>query len=236
VDDQADVLDTISLLLRLDGHHVRAFVSGREALEAVTVERPDLVITDLSMPAVSGWDVAQVVAQEAPGTPVIMLTGIGLAISAVEARDKGVAHVLHKPTDRETLRLAIDKVLSPTERVTSTLSVLVIDDSDDFRAAIALLLRSLGHVVVEASGVERARRHISSSSRIDVALLDVHLADGDPKEVLSLLRASRPAARAWVVSGSDVETMRTHVPDADLYIEKMELPDRLLNLSVTERE
>ena len=230
VDDQSDVLETIALLLRLDGHQVRAFTSGREAIDAVTTGRPDLVITDLSMPTTSGWDVAREVGLAAPGTPVIMLTGLGRAVAPHEARENGVALVLPKPAGRESLRKAIGSVLAQAEGAEPTLQILIIDDSPSFREAIALLVRTYGHHVVEASSVEEFRTVIHAGGRFDVALLDVHLEDGDPNDVQNELRAANPGIVTWAMSGSDVSTMRRLVPEADTYVEKVELPNRIFEL------
>lgn len=233
VDDQPDVLETVVLLLRLDGHKVLGFTNAPDALAAVSDVRPDLVITDLSMPELTGWDVAREVSRIAPGTPVIMLTGLGRAIPAHEAQANGVSCVVPKPPDRDMLREAIRSSLARPGTQRRSLRILVVDDSDGFRSAIVALLRAHGHDVDEADGAETARAAISDEVQFDVVLLDAHLHDGDPRAVCDDLRTAHPHTCVWAMSGSDVDTMRSLVPDADLHIPKIELSTRILDLGAT---
>ena len=235
VEDQADVLESIALLLRLDGHHVRPYTTGQDAVESVSRERPDVVITDLSMAAMSGWEVAREIGRVAPRTPVIMLTGLGRDIPPEETRAHGVSLVVPKPPDRATLRNALTRVLTvdgavPPVAPAKPARILIVDDSAGFRAAVALLLKSRGHGVLEADGVAEASRLIRSGSRVDIAMIDAHLPDGDPNQVVGDLRIAYPAVSIWAMSGSDLDTIRKLVPDANVHIEKLEVPARVSEL------
>ena len=230
VDDQADVLESIALVLSLDGHRIRTFTSGKDAVESAAHDRPDVVITDLSMEPMSGWDVAHEIGRVTPGVPVVMLTGLGRSIPPDEARAHGVSLVVPKPPDRLTLRDALISALNLAEPPAGPARVLIVDDSAGFRAAIALLLRSRGHEIIEADGVAEACRLIRSGVRIDTAFIDAHLADGDPNQVLSELRGAQPAIWIWAMSGSEVGTIRRLVPQADVHIEKIDLPLRISDL------
>jgi hypothetical protein len=66
-----------------------------------------------------------------------------------------------------------------------------------------------------------------------VVLLDAHLHDGDPRAVCDDLRTAHPHTCVWAMSGSDVDTMRSLVPDADLHIPKIELSTRILDIGAT---
>ena len=233
VDDQPDVLETVVQLLQLDGHKVRSCTNARDALAAVSDVRPDLVITDLSMPELTGWDVAREVSRIAPGTPVIMLTGLGRAIPAHETQANGVACVVPKPPDRDKLRAAISSSLARPGNHRRSLRILIVDDSDGFRGAMAVLLRAHGHVVVEADGTVAARAAISNDVQFDMVLLDAHLGDGDPRDVCDDLRRAHPRTRVWAMSGSDVETIRSLVPGADVHVAKIDLPTSLSDIGAT---
>jgi signal transduction histidine kinase/CheY-like chemotaxis protein len=226
VDDQADVLETIAILLRLDGHEVRSFTAGRDALESANVRKPDVLITDLSMAPMSGWDVARAFKRDAPGTPVIMLTGLGREITLEEASANGVSLVISKPPDRETLRRALVAAVSTAE-LQVPVQVLIVDDSAGFRAAMSLLLKAQGHEVTEADGVQMAIELINGTRKIELALIDAHLPDGDSNVVVDALRTADPATAIWAMSGSDVDTIQKRVIGADVYIEKLDLPSRI---------
>jgi CheY-like chemotaxis protein len=84
-------------MLRVDGHQVTAAASGAEALERLAAEPFDLMITDLGMPGLSGWELADTVRNRYPDLPVVLATGWGAAIDQEEAEAHGVRAVLAKP-------------------------------------------------------------------------------------------------------------------------------------------
>ena len=75
VDDEPKVSGLLVDLLALSGHTVRRAEGGSEGLALLERERYDLVLTDLAMPGMTGWQVAQAVKSRWPDLPVILLTG-----------------------------------------------------------------------------------------------------------------------------------------------------------------
>ena len=86
--------------------------NAREALEAITREPFDVVLTDLGMPEVSGEDVARAVRRPAPSTPVVVLTGWADQLEAEGAALEGVDRVLAKPVLLSTLATTLAEVCS----------------------------------------------------------------------------------------------------------------------------
>ena len=74
----------------------------------------DLVLTDLSMPGMSGWEVAGRIQSDAPGLPVVLVTGS--TISEQQIRSSGVAGVVHKPFEIKELLTTISTVLRQRAR------------------------------------------------------------------------------------------------------------------------
>ena len=70
---------------------------GAAAIAQLRAEPFDVVFTDLAMPLVSGWQVAQAVKEIAPLMPVVLVTGFGVELSAEERQTHGVDMVLVKP-------------------------------------------------------------------------------------------------------------------------------------------
>jgi signal transduction histidine kinase len=79
------------------GHKVRLAGNGQEALSMFEREGADLVITDLSMPGLSGWQVAEGVKKQNPNVPVILVSGWAIQQDEPRIRESGVDRVLQKP-------------------------------------------------------------------------------------------------------------------------------------------
>ena len=105
VDDEADNLDVLREVLELEGHEVATARSGPEALARIDAgERFDLVLCDVGMPEMSGWQVARELALRSPGPAVWMLTGWANEIGDSDPRLRTVRGVLAKPLDLDRLR------------------------------------------------------------------------------------------------------------------------------------
>lgn len=112
-DDDPAVLKMIEGLLSFDGHQVVSVADGREALDRFRPDRFDLVITDRSMPEVTGDEVALTLSRTAPEVPVVLLTGYGDIMNAAQERPEGVAMVLGKPIGIKDLRAALARLEIP---------------------------------------------------------------------------------------------------------------------------
>jgi signal transduction histidine kinase/ActR/RegA family two-component response regulator len=112
VDDEEEVAGVLSELLSDEGHRVRVADNGDKAISLLEKHGFDLVITDLGMRGVTGWEVASAAKRTNPGLPVIMLTGWVDSVLGTEAQRPAVDMVLSKPTKRDGLVRAIAEVLS----------------------------------------------------------------------------------------------------------------------------
>ena len=110
VDDEEEVGTVLGDVLTTGGHRVVVLTDGGEAIARFRAEPFDLVFTDLAMPRVSGWQVAQAVKEIAPAVPVVLVTGFGVELSAEERQIHGVDLVVVKP-------LKIQDVLDVVARV-----------------------------------------------------------------------------------------------------------------------
>lgn len=115
VDDQRDAAHALSELLRVLGHDAQAVYGGPEALESVRQRRPDLVLLDLSMPDMDGFEVARQLRSAFAAEPrmhVVALTGLGQAIDRQRTQAAGFDGHLVKPANEAEL----DAVLSQARR------------------------------------------------------------------------------------------------------------------------
>jgi GAF domain-containing protein len=97
VDDEAEVGRVLGDVLQTSGHRVVVLTDAADAITQLRAEPFDLVFTDLAMPRISGWQVAQAVKAAAPSVPVVLVTGFGVEPSPEERRTHGVDMVLVKP-------------------------------------------------------------------------------------------------------------------------------------------
>jgi signal transduction histidine kinase/AmiR/NasT family two-component response regulator len=104
VDDEAEVLRAIGDLLRHDGHEPTLCGDAGDAIALIEQQEFDLVITDLGMPGLSGWDVARIVKLRAPRASVAMITGWSDRIDPAYAKTNGVEGVIAKPFRLDDLR------------------------------------------------------------------------------------------------------------------------------------
>jgi signal transduction histidine kinase len=107
VDDQDIICELIAEHLRADGHQVVTVVDGQEALSLFEPGVIDLVITDESMPGLTGTQLAKAVKEKSRGTPVILLTGFGDDMRSGGENPEGVDCILAKPVSASDLRSAI---------------------------------------------------------------------------------------------------------------------------------
>jgi DNA-binding NtrC family response regulator len=97
IDDEESILNTLEILLRGEGFDVAVCRTGADALERLAELAPDLVLTDIRMPGVSGLDVLAAVRQREPEMPVILMTAQASLQSAVQAVNQGAFYYLQKP-------------------------------------------------------------------------------------------------------------------------------------------
>jgi two-component system response regulator GlrR len=111
VDDDEDLLRLLSIRLRAAGYTVDAVESGKQALGRLPSFQPQLVITDLRMDGMDGMTLFDLVHEQHPTLPVIILTAHGTIPDAVDATRRGVYGFLTKPFDSRVLLECVDKAL-----------------------------------------------------------------------------------------------------------------------------
>lgn len=116
VDDESVALRNLAHVLRKEGYSVTARQSGAGALVELEERRFDLVLTDLRMEQVDGWDVLRRTRDLHPDTGIIILTGYATLDSAVAAVKEGAYHFLAKPYRIEEIRQVVRAALEEGRR------------------------------------------------------------------------------------------------------------------------
>jgi PAS domain S-box-containing protein len=104
VEDNADAARSLQLMLELDGHHVEVVSSGEEGLTRARTMQPDVVLSDVGLPGISGYALARALrADPAVGAHLVAITGYGQVEDREEALSSGFEHHLTKPFDHQLL-------------------------------------------------------------------------------------------------------------------------------------
>jgi PAS domain S-box-containing protein len=105
VEDNPDAAESLMMILELLGHHVRVVHDGRAALEAARANLPDIMLIDIGLPGMNGYELAQAIRREATLARIILvaLTGYGRPEDKAQALSAGFDYHLVKPVDLQAL-------------------------------------------------------------------------------------------------------------------------------------
>ncbi len=103
VDDEAGILETLRILLKNEGFGVVTALGGRAGIDALDTASPDLVLTDIRMPTVSGIEVLSAVKARDAQLPVVLMTAQASMQSAIQAVNEGAYHYIQKPFRNDEL-------------------------------------------------------------------------------------------------------------------------------------
>ncbi len=177
VDDEANIRELLTQEFTEAGYIVQTASNGREGVQKVRADRPDLVVLDVMMPEMNGFDVAAVLKND-PATmdiPIVIL-------SIVQDRERGfrlgVDRYLTKPIDTDLLFKEVGTLI---EQKKSHKRVLVVDEDASTVKTLTDVLTARGYSVVEARGEDLVARAVAVQP--DIILLN------------SISSAQSPAAR-----------------------------------------
>jgi signal transduction histidine kinase len=111
VDDEQHMCDVCTRTLQRAGYTVVATVDSDEAIHALRTGGFDLLLTDIKMPTISGFDLANLARERDPAIAIIIMTGFASVEHLHQSVQRGVADFLSKPFELDHLRLAVDQAL-----------------------------------------------------------------------------------------------------------------------------
>ena len=103
IDDESSILETLRILLRNSGFEVETAQGGASGLEAIRRVTPDIVLSDVRMPQVSGIEVLEAAREKDPETPVILMTAQASLQTAIQAVNQGAFYYIQKPFSNDDL-------------------------------------------------------------------------------------------------------------------------------------
>ena len=114
VEDEKSMRDLLALMLRKEGYDVdtaESAVEARRRMEAGRDGAPDLLISDISMPGMSGLELLRFARKGAPETAVILMTAYGSKETAIEALNDGALYYVEKPFDLDEVKAVVRKTM-----------------------------------------------------------------------------------------------------------------------------
>ena len=116
VDDEQDVRDVIRLQLETKGFNILEATNGQEAIDLLrsgdNMVNVGLILCDIRMPKVNGVECIDFLRREAPGVPVVVVTGYPDSDLATSLLKKGVKYYLVKPVEKEKLLAIVDQIVA----------------------------------------------------------------------------------------------------------------------------
>jgi two-component system response regulator ChvI len=122
VDDDKNILESVTMLLEQEGYHVRAFSDPAAALTALTTTPPDLAILDIKMPRMDGLELLRRLRQGSPDLPVIFLTSKDEEIDELMGLNAGADDYIRKPFSQRLLLERVRAVLRRAESKSAPLA------------------------------------------------------------------------------------------------------------------
>lgn len=112
VDNEPDIVDLTRTVLELGGYQVIPAYSGEECLKKLDEERVDLILLDIMMPGMSGWDVFNRIKGKYADTKVAFMSVLEISDKRKQVLlDEGLSDYIMKPFDKDTLLDKVDHIL-----------------------------------------------------------------------------------------------------------------------------
>jgi DNA-binding NtrC family response regulator len=201
VDDNEDLLETFSLILKRRGFSVETAGSGAAAVAKFRQHNFDVTLMDIVMPEIDGVEALRRIKEIAPEAPVILMTAYSDEEMIQAARDQGARCILNKP-------IHIDMLFKLINDATAVKPILIIDDDADICNSLTKVLEQQGYQVLTAGSGEEAIV-IASENACRLAFIDVKLPNIDGLETLLRLKEIIPDLLPIMMTG-----FRNEVKDA----------------------
>jgi CheY-like chemotaxis protein len=230
VDDDPAVLLTLAASIeRLNPtYEVDTCENGAEALACLENHKYVLLLTDYSMPGMSGVDLARIVREQSSDTHIIMMTAYGSDALRNQVADLDLDAFVDKPFTVKQIREIINSILNDA---TDAPRVLVVEDNTDLRRLYSNALARAGYRVTE-TGILAEAQHLVDENQFAVLLCDIHMGTKKSTDMVREKRAKLTADGTYVVliTGESWYGDIGEEVGADLLLEKPVTLDTLIGL------
>ncbi|MGC8659368.1 MAG: sigma-54-dependent transcriptional regulator [Desulfomonilaceae bacterium] len=188
VDDERNYLFVLEDLLTDEGYDVLTASSGNEAMEILSRQRVDAVLSDIKMPGMNGIELLERVMANDPGLPVILMTAFAEVDQAVSAMKKGAIDHIQKPFDNDDIRRAVARAVGK-RRMDGNMRRISSSESDPI----------WGSIIGDSEAMARVFQIVKRVADTSATVL-ISGESGTGKEVIAkaLHKASSRASKAFV--------------------------------------
>ncbi|MDY6951804.1 MAG: response regulator [Thermodesulfobacteriota bacterium] len=220
IDDEETLSKMGKRMLESLGYDVTARTDGMEALELFRAQpdRFDLVITDMTMPKVTGADLAKEVMGIRPDIPIVLCTGFSATMDEKRAEAMGIKAFVFKPVLKGEMAMTIRQLLdSQKEKAGQPRPrVLVIDDDVGIRTMLRRLLEGAGYEVTEAPDGNQGI-YLYRQDPVDLVITDIIMPEKEGLETIRELRRDFPKVKIVAISGGGRIRADEYLPMAEKF-------------------
>lgn len=214
VDDENQVRTMIGSTLERNGFEVHLASNGREALEAITLNSFDLVLTDIVMQDVNGIALLERLHSQLPNLPVVMVTAIHDISVAIDSMRRGAYDYLLKPFEREHLMSTVHRALDHKQ---------ILDESHNYQQSLEQMVRARTEMLRHAMEDLEHSYDVTLEALGDALDLKDSETEGHSKRVTAYTIA---LARAMGIPPADIKVIARGAFLHD--VGKMAIPDEIL--------
>ncbi len=188
IDDEPDIREIVRLYLCDEGYEVIEAGNGQEGILKAQQQKPDVIILDIMMPGINGFEVAKHLKDD-PNTKDIPI--IILSVLAQDSQYRqGILDYISKPFRQEELVNTIHKIFEKVDGKTVKRTVLVVDDDPDIVDIIAICLKD-NHMLAEKAYNGPEALDMVKRKKIDLILLDINMPGMNGFEVIKKLKENK---------------------------------------------
>ena len=206
IEDEQALADVLEAKIKKEGYAVSVAYDGEKGFELLKKNRPDLILLDIVMPKMNGYEVMEKMASEGISIPIMVISNSGQPVEIEKTKKLGaIAHLIKTQFDPNEVILKIKKIesgkplreevlevidSSEGARADNGIKVLLVEDDRFLREICSKKLIKEGFRVFEAADGEQALKDIEKVAP-EIVLLDIILPAIDGFQVLAQVRASK---------------------------------------------
>ncbi|MBR9706428.1 response regulator [Candidatus Pacearchaeota archaeon] len=192
VEDDKDTAEAVEILLRNSGFDSKIANSGKECMEILDLESFDLIILDVMLPDMSGWDIFETLRDRKIKSKIAFLSALPISSSRMqELKNAGISDYITKPFNRKILVEKINTILIEKNKIIQkeTKKILYVEDDKDTAEAVKSMLNHAGFKTeIVCNGKECLNK---TKEKFDLILLDMMLPDMSGWDIFETLKQNK---------------------------------------------